>query len=63
MSKWRTIQTMPLDVPVLVYHPDGDLIEIRHRPSDRPDSLYPGGASIGFFSHWRKLPAKPGLAE
>jgi hypothetical protein len=56
---WKPIETMPFDTDVLVYHEERELIEIRYRSKDRPGTLYPGGSSMDWWSHWMPLPDAP----
>jgi len=57
--EWLPIEAMPIGIECLVYHEIRKLIEIKYRPADRTDSLYPGGSDIGWYSHWMPLPEAP----
>jgi len=48
-------ETPQYDTPLLVWRDGSDEIETRYingGPNGVTGALYPGGSSIGFFSHW-----------
>lgn len=58
---WLPIETMPIGQDCLVYCRGG--VEVRYRPIDRPNMLYPGGSSLAGASGWQHLPAPPTTKE
>jgi hypothetical protein len=55
-----TAQKLPtFDTKVLVAHKYSGEIEIRYISKDRPNSWYPGGSSLGWYSYWMPLPEIP----